>query len=97
MTSHDRVVRMHFAERPTLVLDLRSKKTSGELVFHFFDPRSIGVAKEKPNHPIFEDTIDKRVNNCSQLTFAAELLKKAVVHEYGLRALRENSLHHTEL
>ncbi len=75
MTAHNRMVGVRFAERPAAILHVGAEKTGGELVLEFFDPAPVGVTKEKPDHPIFENPIDKRVDDRPQARLAAELIE----------------------
>ena len=80
MPAHDRVICVGFAKGLAAVLDFRAEKIGGKLVFHFLDARAVGVAKEKPDHPIVENPIDERINNRPQTALAAKLVKKAIAH-----------------
>jgi hypothetical protein len=71
MTAHDRVLGVRLVEGSPLVCHRGAKETSRELVLEFLDPRPIGVAKEETDHPIFEDPIDKCVDNFAQPWLAA--------------------------
>ena len=53
---------------------------SCQLILHIFDALSICVAKEKPDHAVIEDFVNKSINDRSQLRLASKLLKKSLAH-----------------
>jgi predicted glycosyltransferase len=63
--THDRVIYMRFTERPAGVLNIGAEKTGSKLILHFLDTRSVRISKEKADHAIFENAIDKRVDDLS--------------------------------
>ena len=70
MSSHDRMICVRFADGPATVVNIGAEEFGRQLIFHFLDPRAIGVAEEKPDHAIFEHAVDKCVNNRPQPRFA---------------------------
>jgi hypothetical protein len=49
---------------------------------------SICIAKEKADHPVIEDSVNKSINDRSQLRLASELLKNSLVHGVRLGLCR---------
>jgi hypothetical protein len=74
---------MDFAERAPAIFDVCAEKLGSELIFQFFDPTPISVAKKESDHAILENPIDKRVDNRAQPAFPAEAIKKTAAHEIG--------------
>lgn len=66
---------MNSPEWPPLIGDVRAEETGGKLILQFLNPTPVGVAKEKADHTIGEDTIDERIDDASQASFAAYFLK----------------------
>ena len=75
LAAHDRVIRMHLAERPAGILDIGAEKFRRQLVFHFLDAGTIGVAEEETDHTVGEDPIDESIDDLSELCLAAQALK----------------------
>jgi len=71
VSAHDGVLGVRDGERPALIADLRTEKFGGELVFHFLDPLSVGVAKKKADHAIGKHPLHKAIDNRSDLFLAA--------------------------
>jgi hypothetical protein len=75
------VLGVRLVERSPLVRHRRAEETSRELVFEFLDPRPIGIAKEKPDHAVCENAIDKCVDNFAQFRLAAQFFEKRTRHD----------------
>ena len=71
MPAHDRMIRVHFAERPTLIFNIGPEKLCGMLIFELLDAAATGIAKEKADHAIVEDAINKRIDDRPQSALAA--------------------------
>jgi len=75
LAAHDRVIRMHLAERPAGIFHLGAEKFRRQLIFHFLDASPVGVAEEETDHAVGEDPIDESIDNLSELCLAAQALK----------------------
>ena len=62
-----------------VIFHIGAEEIGRQLIFHILDRASIGVAKEKADHPIIEHSVNKCINDRSQLGFASELLEKSLV------------------
>ncbi len=71
VAAHDRMFGMDLVKRTAVIFHLRTEKTRGELIFHFFDARFIGVAKEKTDHAIGEHAVDEGIDDGAKFYFAA--------------------------
>jgi len=71
MPAHDRMIRVHFAKRPTLVFHIGPEELCGMLILELLDAATIGIAKEKANHAIVKDAINKRIDDRPQSALAA--------------------------
>ena len=71
VAAHDRMLGVRDGERPALIADPRAEKFGGELVFHFLDSLSVGVAKKKADHAIGKHPLHKAIDNRSDLLLAA--------------------------
>src|SRR6266850_2740315 len=80
MTTHDWMFCVHLVQRAALIIHLSPEEMSCQLILHIFDALFICVAKEKADHPVIEDSVNKSINDHSQLRLASELLKKSLVH-----------------
>jgi hypothetical protein len=90
MPSHDRVIRVRLAQRPATILHVGAEKTRGKLVFKFFDAPAVRVAKEKADHPVCENPVDKSIDNCAQPGLAAKLIeqsrRRGIFYDHVLRS-----------
>src|SRR6266850_5608984 len=80
MTTHDWMFCVHLVQWAPLILHPSPKEIGRQLILQIFDALFICVAKEKPDHPVIEDSVNKSINDHSQLRLASELLKKSLVH-----------------
>ena len=81
MSSHDRMIRMRFADGPATILNIGAQEFGRQLIFHFLDPSAIGVPEKKSDHTVLEHSIDKRVDNRPEPIFPTELFEQTIVHE----------------
>ena len=63
LTPHYGMLCMDLVQRSTSVLYAGAKEIGRQLIFHVFDARSTRIAKEKPDHVIIEDSVDKSVDD----------------------------------
>src|SRR5262245_34867022 len=80
MTTHDWMFCVDLVQRAALIVHVGSEEMSRQLIFQGLDTLPIRIAKEKPDHPIVEHPVNKSINDHSKLLFAADLLKKSLVH-----------------
>src|SRR5512144_2480632 len=63
MSSHNRMICVRFADGLAAVLNIGAEEFGRQLIFHFFNTPAIGIAEKKADHPIFEHSVDKCVDN----------------------------------
>ena len=80
MPAHNRMIRVHFAQRPTSVFNIGAEKVCSMLIFKLLHAATVGVAKEKTDHTILEDAINEGIDDRAQSALAAEFFKKALAH-----------------
>ena len=68
---HDRMFGMDLIKRAAMICHWRAEKTRGELVFHFFDTRFVGVTEKKADHAIGEHAVDESIDDGAQFYFPA--------------------------
>ena len=71
VATHDRMFGMDLVKRTAMIFHWGTEKTRGELVFHFFNTRFIGVAEKKADHAIGEHAVDEGIDNGAKFYFAA--------------------------
>ena len=71
VAAHDRMLGMDLVKGTAVIFHWRTEKTGGELVFHFFNARFVGVAEEKTDHAIGEHAIDEGIDDGAKFYFAA--------------------------
>ena len=81
MPSHNRMIRVRFADGPAAILNIGAKEFCRELVFHFLDARPVGIPKEEPDHAIFEDAVDESIDNRPEPVFSAKFLEQTITHK----------------
>jgi len=67
---------MGFGKRPTLIGYVRTKELRRKLKFHLLDAIPISVSKKKPDHHVFEDTVDEDVDDLAQTSLAQFGIKR---------------------
>lgn len=84
---------MDVAQRAALIFHFGSEEPSRQLIFHGLNSLPIRIAKEKSDHPVIEYPVNKSINDRSEFWFAAELLKKTLVHrmEFSRRSWRSSN------
>ena len=80
MPAHNRMIRVHFAQRPTSVFNIGAEKVCSMLIFILLHAATVGVAKEKTDHAVFENSVDERVDDRAQARLATEFFKQALAH-----------------
>lgn len=65
MAAHDRMIDMGLAEGLTGIFNIGAKKFRGQLIFHFFEARAVGVTKEKADHKIGKHPVDEAIDDLS--------------------------------
>ena len=80
MTAHDWMFCVHLVQRAALIFYLASEKASCQLILHFFDASAICVTKKKTDHAVIKHSVDKSIDDRSELRLASELLKRSRVH-----------------
>ena len=75
VTAHDWMIDMHFAERLAGIFDVGAEKFRGQLIFHLFQARAVGVTKEKSDHAIGKHPIDEAIDDLPQFDFTAEAVE----------------------
>ena len=63
VAAHDRMLGMDLVKRTAVIFHRGTEKTRGELVFHFFDTRFVGVAEKKADHAIGEHAVDEGIDD----------------------------------
>ena len=79
---------MDLVQRAALIFHPSPEEMSRQLILHIFDALSICIAKEKADHSVIEYSVNKSINDRSQLWLASELLKKSLVHGGEFRLCR---------
>ena len=67
LTTQDGVFGVGLLQRHSLVFNIGTKKVRGQLKLQFLDPVLVRFTKEKPDHPIAQDAVNKCVYDYSQL------------------------------